>query len=181
MSTDLKYDKINIELRRGKVLELLARGHSQSDIAKKLNVSNALISLDVQFLKEQAQRELRVHIKEVIPYEYARAITGINDILRRASEMLDKTTDPKIQLQTMTLLLQLYGNILQMATEGGVVREAMKMVKGFESQGTPEVKMSSDKKEDEDEGEENFEDEDITIENDEEISGEEEEELREEQ
>jgi DNA-binding NarL/FixJ family response regulator len=48
MDSDLKYDKINIELRRGEVLKLLARGHSQTDIAKKLNVSNALISLDVQ-------------------------------------------------------------------------------------------------------------------------------------
>jgi transcriptional regulator len=66
MSTSSKYTKINIELRRGEVLKLLAKGHSQADIAKSLNVSAALISLDVQFLKEQAQRELRVHIKEVI-------------------------------------------------------------------------------------------------------------------
>jgi transcriptional regulator len=178
MSTDLKYEKINIELRRGKVLELLARGHSQSDIAKKLNVSNALISLDVQFLKEQAQRELRVHIKEVIPFEYARAVSGINDILRRAYKILDRMTDPKMQLQTMTLLMQCYGNIMSLATDGGIVQEAMKMVKGLESQDTSEVKMSSDK--DEDEDEEDFEDEEITVENDEEIINEEEQELREE-
>ena len=30
----LKYDKINIELRRSKVLELLAKGQQQQEIAK---------------------------------------------------------------------------------------------------------------------------------------------------
>ena len=128
MNSDLKYEKVNIELRRGEVLKLLARGHSQTDIAKKLNVSSALISLDVQFLKEQAQRELRVHIKEVIPFEYARAVSGINDILRRAYDILDRMTDPKMQLQTMTLLMQCYGNIMTLATDGGIVQEAMKKV-----------------------------------------------------
>jgi hypothetical protein len=77
----------------------------------------------------------------------------------------------------MTLLTQLYGSIMSMATDGGIIERAMKMVKGLESQDTSEVKMSSDKKEDE----EDFEDEEITIENDEEIPGEEEEELRDEQ
>ena|ERR687895_2938251 len=62
MNSDLKYDKINIELRRGKVLELLAKGNSQTEIAKALNVSNALISLDIQYLREQAQKELETHI-----------------------------------------------------------------------------------------------------------------------
>jgi hypothetical protein len=84
--------------------------------------------LDVQFLKEQAQRELRVHIKEVIPFEFARAVSGINDILRRTYEILDRMTDPKMKLQTMTLLMQCYGNIMSLATDGGIVQEAMKKV-----------------------------------------------------
>jgi vacuolar-type H+-ATPase catalytic subunit A/Vma1 len=92
--------------------------------------------------------------------------------------MLDRMTEPKMQLQIMTLLMQLYGSIMSLATDGGIVQEAMKMVKGLESQIISEVKMSSDKKEDE--GEEDFEDEEITVENDEEIIDEEQE-LREEQ
>jgi predicted transcriptional regulator len=63
MSRDLKYEKANIELRRGKVLELLSKGHSQTEIAKTLNVSNALISLDLQYIKEKAQKELETHIE----------------------------------------------------------------------------------------------------------------------
>ena len=74
--------------------------------------------------------------------------------------------------------MQLWGTVMSLATDGGVIERAMKMVKGLESQDTSEVKMSSDKKEDQ--GEEDFEDEEITVENDEEIIEEEEQELREE-
>ena len=136
MNTDLKYEKANIELRRGEVLKLLAKGHSQNDIAKSLNVSAALISLDVQYLKEQAQRELRVHIKEVIPFEYARAVSGINGILRKATDILDKTDDPKLQYQFMTLLMQCYGQIMSLATDGGIVQEVMKKVESLSNRGS---------------------------------------------
>jgi hypothetical protein len=73
--------------------------------------------------------------------------------------------------------MELYRSVMSLATDGGVIERAMKMVKGLESQDTDKVKMSSDKKEDE--GEEDFEDEEITVENDEQII-EEEEQLREE-
>jgi predicted transcriptional regulator len=179
MSDNFRFTKAAIEWRRNAVFSKLAKGYSQADIAKELQLHPSTISLDVQYLKEQAQRELRVHIKEVLPFEYSRAITGINDLLKRATEMLERTTDPQMRLKTMTLVMELYRSVMSMATDRGVVESAMKMVKGLESQNTSEVKMSSDKKEDEGE-EEDFEDEEINIENDEEIINEEEQELREE-
>jgi hypothetical protein len=42
--------------------------------------------------------------------------------------MLDKTTDPKMQLQTMTLLMQLYGSIMSMAAGSEIVQKAMEKV-----------------------------------------------------
>ena len=178
MKDNFKYTKEMIEWRRNTVLQKLAKGYSQADIAKELQLHPSTVSLDVQYLKEKARDELRSHLTEKLPWEHARAMTGINDLLRRAYEILDKMTDPKIQLQTISVLTNLYGCIMSLATDGGIVQEAMKMVKGLESQVISEVKMSSDKKEDE--GEEDFEDEEITVENDEEIINEEEE-LREEQ
>jgi DNA-binding NarL/FixJ family response regulator len=75
MSNNFKFSKTAIEWRRNTVLQKLAKGYSQADIAKELQLHPSTISLDVQFLKEQAQRELIVHIKEVIPFEYARAVS----------------------------------------------------------------------------------------------------------
>jgi predicted transcriptional regulator len=131
MSRDLKYEKANIELRRGKVLELLSKGNSQTEIAKTLNVSNALISLDLQYIKEKAQKELETHIEEKIPLEYTRAMTGLNSILKKANETLENATDTKTKLQTMALLMELYKNIMTLTTDGGVVEQALKMVKVF--------------------------------------------------
>jgi hypothetical protein len=48
----LKYEKENIELRRGKVLELDAQGYSQHDIAAKLNVSVGLVNGDLKNIRE---------------------------------------------------------------------------------------------------------------------------------
>jgi hypothetical protein len=77
MNSDLKYDKINIELRRGKVLELLSKGYNQRTIAEKLNVSDALISLDIQWIREQSKEGLRTPLQEKLPYEFARACTRL--------------------------------------------------------------------------------------------------------
>jgi DNA-binding NarL/FixJ family response regulator len=51
----LKYSRQNIQLRRAEVLRLQAMGESESSIARSLGCSQALISLDVAFLKEMAK------------------------------------------------------------------------------------------------------------------------------
>jgi predicted transcriptional regulator len=121
-----------IEWRRNTVLSKLARGMNQTEIAKELQLHPSTISLDVQYLKEQAKEELQTHISDRLPFEYNRAVTGINNILKKANETLDKATDTKTQLQTMGLLAELYKSIMSLATDGGIVERAMKMVKGLE-------------------------------------------------
>src|SRR5919106_6865323 len=140
MNSDLKYYKINIELRRGKVLELLAKGNSQTETAKTLNVSNALISLDIQYLREQAQKELETHIESKIPLEYTRAMAGLNILLRKANETLENATDPKIKIQTMALLMDLYNSIMTLNTNGGIIQQAVKrfnILKPFPGENIP--------------------------------------------
>jgi hypothetical protein len=175
-----------INLRRSKILELLSKGHTnQAEIGKKLHISEPTVSRDIKFLKEQAQEELQTHIQERLPLEYARAMTGMNNVLKRASEILDHATDNKVKLEAMKLLMDLYKSVMSLATDGGIVERAMKIVKGLERENTSEVKMSSDKKEDEGEedleDEEDIEDEEITVNDEDEILKEEEEELPKEQ
>lgn len=169
-----------IEFRRAKVMELLSNGNtSQVKIAETLNISEPTVSRDIRFLKEQARKELEIHFQERLPFEYARAMTGINATLARVAELLKEAKDPKTRIECMKLQMELWKSVMSMATDGGIIQQAMKTVKGLESPDTSKVKMSSVKKEDEDE--EEFDDEEITIENDEEIANEEEEDLREEQ
>jgi Holliday junction resolvase RusA-like endonuclease len=134
MSDDFKFTKSAIEWRRNTVLSKLAKGYSQSDIAKELQLRPSTISLDVQFLKEQAQQELKTHIHETIPLEYKRAKAGLDNLLKKATDMLEKVTDPKNQIQTMALLMDLYKSIMILSTDGAVIEQSMKKVQGLQSQ-----------------------------------------------
>ena len=54
---------MQVEWRRNKVLELLSKGDSQSDIAKTLQVDLSIISRDVYFLRQQAKSNIKRYIK----------------------------------------------------------------------------------------------------------------------
>jgi hypothetical protein len=126
MSDDFKFTKSAIEWRRNIVLEKLAKGYSQSQIAKELRLNPSTISLDVQFLKERARNELKTHLTERLPFEHARVTSGINNLLQRTHDILDKTTDPKMQLQTISVLTGLYGTIMSLATDAVVIEQSLK-------------------------------------------------------
>ena len=79
------YTKPMIEWRRNKVLHRLCMGWSQAEIAKELQLDPSTISLDVQFLKENAKKELQTHISDRLPNEYNRAVTGINLVLHKTA------------------------------------------------------------------------------------------------
>jgi transcriptional regulator len=51
---------MQVEWRRAKVLELLSKGDSQSDIAKTLQLDLPIISRDVYFLRQQANPTSKV-------------------------------------------------------------------------------------------------------------------------
>jgi transcriptional regulator len=54
---------MQVEWRRTKVLELLSKGDSQSEIAKTLQVDLSIISRDVYFLRQQAKSNIVESVK----------------------------------------------------------------------------------------------------------------------
>jgi IS30 family transposase len=68
-----RYTKDMISWRRDFVLQKLSKGWSQTQISKELQLHPSTISLDVQYLKEQAQQDLQTHIKETIPFEFKKS------------------------------------------------------------------------------------------------------------
>jgi hypothetical protein len=127
-----KTKKSMLEWRRSLVLSKLSKGWSQADIARELKLHPSTISLDVQYLKEQARDNLRTHLQEKLPFEHSRALTGLNDLLRKTNNILDNTKDPKLQLQTINVLANLYAGILTMASDGNIIQQAMNRVEELE-------------------------------------------------
>ena len=76
--------KMQVEWRRTKVIELLSKGNSQSDIAKTLQVDLSIISRDVYFLRQQAKDNIKRYIDERLPEEYEKCLVGLTAITKEA-------------------------------------------------------------------------------------------------
>jgi hypothetical protein len=126
---DRKFTKSAIQWRRDMVFSKLVKGCTQAEIARELKIHPSTISLDVQYLKEQAKKELETHLSDRLPFEYNRAMTGINTVLKRVSEILDSAADNKTKMECLKLQMELYRSLVSMATDGGIIEKAMKMVK----------------------------------------------------
>jgi hypothetical protein len=115
----LKYSRQNIELRRAKVLCLQAMGESESSIARSLGVSQALISLDVAYLRETAKNKIAEHLGN-LAYELDKVLTGLDILIKTAYGWLNapqfntSTTvkDKAIILETLANLYNLKWQLL---------------------------------------------------------------------
>jgi transposase len=79
----------NIELRRARVLELVAQGLSQNEIQQKLGVSAATVSLDMQYLRETGKSKMKTHIEERMPMQYEECQASLKFMLRKAYEIVE--------------------------------------------------------------------------------------------
>jgi hypothetical protein len=127
-SRNLKYEKENIELRRGKVLELDARGYSQHDISKVLNVSIGLVNSDLKIIREQARENIRLYINERLPEEYNKCLLGLNSILKESWTLSYKTDDTREKIQALSLAKQCYDAKLDLLTNVDVVEDVIKFI-----------------------------------------------------
>src|SRR5215211_5705845 len=142
-NTNYKYKPNLIEWRRSKVLQRLAQGASQTQIAQELQLHPSTISLDCQFLKEKAQKELETHISETIPFRYAQCVEGMRQILWTTNKIIDKENlDDKTKIQCLTLLSNVYRYIGEMTADGAIVEQAIKKVKQIQIQSQSQQQQS---------------------------------------
>ncbi|MFL6401790.1 MAG: hypothetical protein ACJ72J_19700 [Nitrososphaeraceae archaeon] len=59
-----------LQWRRSKVIEMRSRGLNQIEIAQQLQVSEASISLDMQYLRSQAKESIKEYVTEHLPEQY---------------------------------------------------------------------------------------------------------------
>jgi uncharacterized protein YerC len=73
-----------IEERRKEVAQMLAQGHTETEIAQILHVHVSTISRDVKVLKELSQRFVFDLAKGDLTYYYKQCIDGMDEIRREA-------------------------------------------------------------------------------------------------
>jgi hypothetical protein len=121
--------KMQVEWRRTKVLELLSKGSSQSEIAKVLQVDLSIISRDVYYLRQQAKSSIKRYIDERLPEEYEKCLVGLTAILREAWSTSQQAEDRREKIQALSLAKDCYSMKLDLLTNAKVVDDAIRFVK----------------------------------------------------
>jgi hypothetical protein len=120
--------KMQVEWRRTKVLELLSKGDSQSEIAKVLQVDLSIISRDVYHLRQQAKSNIKRYIDETLSEEYEKCMIGLTAILKEAWNTSQQTEDKREKIQALSLAKECYSMKLDLLTNATVVDDAIRFV-----------------------------------------------------
>jgi hypothetical protein len=120
----LKYSREHIAMRRAAVLQMQAMGENESRIARSLGCSQALISLDVAFLKEMAKNKIAEHLGN-LAYELDKVLTGLDILIKTAYGWLNApqfsvqntTTTIKGRTMIISLISNLYNMKWQLLTD----------------------------------------------------------------
>ena len=111
--------KDKIIWRRNKVNELSIKGFSQAEISRMLQISEATISKDIAFLKEEAKETIKNHIHDKLPYEYKKCISGLEEIIKESwivATKADKIGNNKDKLQSLALIKDTYNTKMDLLT-----------------------------------------------------------------
>jgi len=125
-----------ISLRQSKIAELLAQGYTnQSEIARKLNVSEPTVSRDIQFLNRQAQENLKFHVERRMPFEIEKCYIGLNLVLRKAFEITN-LENAKIseKVAALQVVLTTYDKMWEVVSGRPVLKEIIDKFKTKQKQ-----------------------------------------------
>lgn len=123
--------KDKIIWRRNKVNELSIKGFSQAEISRMLQISEATISKDIAFLKEEAKETIKNHIHDKLPYEYKKCISGLEEIIKESwivATKADKIGNNKDKLQSLALIKDTYNTKMDLLTNAWLLQDSIKFV-----------------------------------------------------
>jgi hypothetical protein len=132
LSTKIK-DK-EISWRRSKIIELRGYGLSQTEIAKQLQVSEACISLDMQYLREQAKETIKEYATEYLPAQYQICLAALDTILQNAFVIQQRSNDNREKLQAMQLFKDTHLTKLELLSNATTIDSALEFIRSKQSQ-----------------------------------------------
>ncbi len=117
------------QYRREMVQDLASKGHSERQIATKLQISQTTVHRDLSILKQKAKRNISKYIDEELPNEFHNCLLGLNLILQQAWKMsLDKLAERRERIAAMMLIKDCYAMKLDLLSSATVIDRAVKFV-----------------------------------------------------
>jgi orotate phosphoribosyltransferase-like protein len=132
-----------LEWRRSKVVELRSRGLSYGEIARELQVSKASITSDVQYLREQAKGTIKEYVTEHLPEQYQVCLTALDEIIKRAFEILETSSDNREKLQGMELFKDIHLVKLELLSNATAIDSALNYIRSKQQEQQQQKKRLS--------------------------------------
>jgi hypothetical protein len=105
--------------RLSQIISLYSKGLTQFEISQQLNVNQSTISRDLQYLQEEAKKQIWKYLNEDTLLEYVRYIVGNNEISKKLWEIVqDKNIPAKEKTNALSLLNQAYTKRLEVLMNG---------------------------------------------------------------
>ncbi|MFL6435291.1 MAG: hypothetical protein ACJ71O_16345 [Nitrososphaeraceae archaeon] len=118
-----------LQWRRSKVIEMRSRGLNQIEIAQQLQVSEASISLDMQYLRSQAKESIKEYVTEHLPEQYQVCLSALDTILRHAFDILETSDDNREKLQAMELFKDTHLVKLELLSNATTIDSALNYIR----------------------------------------------------
>src|SRR5919199_3529585 len=132
-----------------------ARGLSQTEIARELQVSKALISLDMQYLRNQAKESIKEYVTEHLPEQYQVCLAALDTILKYAFEILETSDNNREKLQAMQLFKDTHLVKLELLSNTTTIDSALNYIRNKQQQQQSKEHLSLDPTSDDDDYDDN--------------------------
>jgi hypothetical protein len=128
MKESIEHMKDRINWRRNKVSELSIKGYTQADISRTLQISEATISRNIEYLREEAKQSIKEHITDKIPFKYKKCIMGLENIIKECYIIADNCNTNKDKLQSLALIKDTYNTKMDLLTNASLLQDSIKFV-----------------------------------------------------
>jgi DNA-binding transcriptional regulator LsrR (DeoR family) len=111
-----------------------ARGMTHNEIASELQVSRTAVTSDVQYLRQQAKGTIKEYATDHLPEQYQICLTALDEIIKRAFEILETSPDNREKLQTMELFKDTHLVKLELLSNATTIDSALNYIRNKQQQ-----------------------------------------------
>jgi len=108
---------------------LQSRGLSQIEIARELKVSEASISSDVQYLRQQAKGTIKEYATDHLPEQYQVCLVALDSIIKRAFDIIETSDGNREKLQAMELFKDIHLVKLELLSNATTIDNALNYIR----------------------------------------------------
>ena len=97
-------------------------------------LSEASISSDMQYLRNQAKESIKEYATEYLPEQYQVCLTALDEIIKRAFDVLESSDDNREKLQAMELFKDTHLVKLELLSNATTIDSALNFIRSKQEQ-----------------------------------------------